>query len=141
MVERPLQHQQTCTALGACALIDNRLASAFNLQPRSGLVGQNMNLARHLPVLFAHKPDAMSCCDGRPDWVASTALRNRSLQSGYLILSARWLGLDSVPMSGFNAAAVDRDFWAGTALAQQLFVQPGLWRRQRCQGPPATLGL
>ncbi len=48
--------------------------------------------------------------------IACTALRNSSLQGGYLIMAARLLGLDCGPMSGFNAAAVDAAFWAGTAV-------------------------
>jgi 3-hydroxypropanoate dehydrogenase len=36
--------------------------------------------------------------------IACTALRNSSLQGGYLIMAARLLGLDCGPMSGFNAA-------------------------------------
>ena len=43
-------------------------------------------------------------------------MRNSSLQGGYLILAARALGLDCGPMSGFDAAKVDAEFWAGTAV-------------------------
>jgi 3-hydroxypropanoate dehydrogenase len=44
-----------------------------------------------------------------------TALRNGSLQGAYLILAARALGLDAGPMSGFNNAGVDQEFFAGTS--------------------------
>lgn len=78
------------------------------------IVGQDLAFPEHLPRLFAHKTDARSYYDGKPDFTASTALRNSSLQGGYLIMAARLLGLDCGPMSGFDAAAVDREFWAGT---------------------------
>lgn len=78
------------------------------------IVGQDLAFADHLPRLFAHKADARSYYEGKPDVTAATALRNSSLQGGYLILAARLLGLDCGPMSGFDAAAVDRAFWAGT---------------------------
>lgn len=40
-----------------------------------------------------------------------TAFRNSTLQAGYLIMAARALGLDCGPMSGFDKAAVDREFF------------------------------
>ncbi len=80
------------------------------------IVGQDMAFAQTLPRLFAHKTDAMSYYEGKPDLVASTALRNSSLQGGYLIMAARLLGLDCGPMSGFNAGKVDSEFWAGTTV-------------------------
>ena len=36
--------------------------------------------------------------------------------SGYFILAVRAVGLDAGPMGGFDAAAVDAAFWAGTAV-------------------------
>ena len=42
------------------------------------------------------------------------AFRNSSLQGAYFILSARALGLDCGPMSGFDNTRVDREFFAGT---------------------------
>jgi 3-hydroxypropanoate dehydrogenase len=44
------------------------------------------------------------------------ALRNSSLQGAYFMLAARSLGLDCGPMSGFNNAKVDAEFFAGTAI-------------------------
>jgi 3-hydroxypropanoate dehydrogenase len=40
-----------------------------------------------------------------------TAKRNGSLQGGYLILAARSLGLDCGPMSGYNPATLDAEFF------------------------------
>ena len=42
---------------------------------------------------------------------AVTAFRNGSLQGAYLMLAARALGLDCGPMSGFNHAEVDAEFF------------------------------
>ena len=69
-----------------------------------------------LGTLFPHKADARSYYEGKPDVVASTALRNSSLQGAYLMLAARLLGLDCGPMSGFDPVAVDKAFWSGTAV-------------------------
>ncbi len=84
--------------------------------PVVAILGQDLDFPERLPVLFPHKADARSHYDGKPDVTASTALRNSSLQGGYLILAARLLGLDCGPMSGFDAAAVDQAFWSGTSV-------------------------
>lgn len=84
--------------------------------PVVAILGQDLAFADQLGTLFAHKTDARAYYDGKPDVVASTALRNSSLQGAYLMLAARLLGLDCGPMSGFNHTAVDNMFWAGTAV-------------------------
>ena len=43
-------------------------------------------------------------------------MRNGTLQGAYLMLAARAVGLDCGPMSGFDNAAVDREFFAGTRI-------------------------
>ena len=40
-----------------------------------------------------------------------TAFRNSSLQGAYFIIAARALGLDTGPMSGFDAAGVNKEFF------------------------------
>jgi len=47
-----------------------------------------------------------------PQLVEVTAKRNSSLQGAYLMLAARALGLDCGPMSGFDNAKVDQEFFA-----------------------------
>jgi 3-hydroxypropanoate dehydrogenase len=42
-----------------------------------------------------------------------TATRNGTLQGGYFILAARAMGLDCGPMSGFDNAKVDAEFFPG----------------------------
>ena len=46
-----------------------------------------------------------------PQLVESTARRNSSLQGAYFIMAARALGLDCGPMSGFDNAALDEEFF------------------------------
>jgi nitroreductase len=43
--------------------------------------------------------------------VAETAQRNGTLQGAYFMLAARALGLDCGPMSGFDADAVNAEFF------------------------------
>ena len=50
--------------------------------------------------------------ENSPELVEVTARRNSSLQGAYLILAARALGLDCGPISGFDNAKVDEEFFA-----------------------------
>lgn len=84
--------------------------------PVVAIVGMDHAFFEQLPRVFPHKADARAVFEGKPELIAGTAMRNSSLQGGYLILAARLLGLDCGPMSGFDAAAVDREFWAGTSV-------------------------
>ena len=48
---------------------------------------------------------------GNPALIEETAFRNGSLQGAYFILAARAMGLDCGPMSGFDAAKVNAEFF------------------------------
>jgi len=100
--------------------------------PVVAILGQDMAFYDHLPRLFPHNPEARGWFAGKPDHIATTALRNASLQGGYFILAARALGLDAGPMSGFDAAGVDAAFWAGTTVKTNFLCNLG-------HGDPATL--
>jgi len=65
-----------------------------------------------LPRIFPHNQDARSWFATNEAFAQETAFRNGSLQGGYLILAARALGLDCGPMSGFDKAKVDEEFFA-----------------------------
>jgi 3-hydroxypropanoate dehydrogenase len=52
-------------------------------------------------------------------------LRNGSLQGGYFIMAARALGLDTGPMSGFDNAGVDKEFFAGTTVKSNFLCSVG----------------
>ena len=83
--------------------------------PVTAIIGMDMEFHEKLPKLFPHA-DARSWFVGKPDLIASTAFRNSSIQGGYFILAARAVGLDTGPMSGFDAEKVDAAFWAGTSI-------------------------
>jgi 3-hydroxypropanoate dehydrogenase len=48
---------------------------------------------------------------GNAKLIHDTAFRNSSLEGAYLILAARSLGLDTGPMSGFDPAKLDAEFF------------------------------
>jgi 3-hydroxypropanoate dehydrogenase len=81
--------------------------------PVTVIVGMDLDFHEQLPKLFPHV-DARAWFAHDEAKRAESAMRNSSLQGGYLIMAARALGLDCGPMSGFDAAKVDAAFWAGT---------------------------
>ncbi len=78
--------------------------------PATAIIGYDVDFARYMGKL---NPRAGSFDDALANQV--TAFRNGSLQGAYFITAARALGLDCGPMSGFDNAGVDREFFAGTA--------------------------
>jgi 3-hydroxypropanoate dehydrogenase len=79
--------------------------------PVCAIIAYDLKFYEHLPRLFPHNQSARSWFDGKADHIATTALRNSSLQGGYFILAARALGLDAGPMSGFDNAGLDKEFF------------------------------
>jgi 3-hydroxypropanoate dehydrogenase len=92
--------------------------------PVTAIVAQDMDFYNHLPKLFPHA-DAKSWFVGKPEHIAATAFRNASMQGAYLIMASRALGLDSGAMSGFDAAKVDADFFAGTTYKANFLLNLG----------------
>lgn len=84
--------------------------------PVVAIIGHDLHFPATLGRLFPHKQDAASYYEGKPEYVAATALRNSSLQGAYLIMAARSMGLDCGPMSGFDSDAVDQAFWDRTTV-------------------------
>jgi 3-hydroxypropanoate dehydrogenase len=78
--------------------------------PVTTIVGYDTEFHEKLPKLFPHA-DARSWFAGKPEHIQETAFRNSSLQGAYLIIAARALGLDTGPMSGFDAAGVNKEFF------------------------------
>lgn len=81
--------------------------------PAIVIIAQDFDFAQRIPELFPHNPGAQYWF-GDPSVKRDTAFRNATLQGAYLMLAARALGLDCGPMSGFDQAALDADFFAGT---------------------------
>ena len=99
--------------------------------PVTVIIGMDLLFHDKLAKLFPHV-DARPWFVGKDAVIQESALRNSSLQGGYLILAARALGLDCGPMSGFDAAKLDAEFWAGTAVKTNFICTLG-------QGDPAKV--
>ena len=96
--------------------------------PATAIVGMDLEFYEKLPVLFPHT-DAKSWFEGKPEAIRTTAFRNSSLQGAYLILAARALGLDCGPMSGFDNAKVDENFFAGSQIKSNFLINLGYGNR------------
>jgi 3-hydroxypropanoate dehydrogenase len=79
--------------------------------PVTAIVGFDIRFYDQLPKLAPQSPRFREMFENSPELADSTARRNSSLQGAYLILAARALGLDCGPMSGFDNAKVDAEFF------------------------------
>ena len=84
------------------------------------IIGMDLEFHEQLPWLFPHT-DARSWFLDETTRHAN-AFRNSSLQGAYLMLAARALGLDCGPMSGFDNAAVDAEFFADQPTVRSNFI-------------------
>ena len=78
--------------------------------PVVAIIAHDMQFYDHLPELFP-QADARSWFAGNDALIEVTAFRNGTLQGAYFMLAARALGLDCGPMSGFDNAKVDAEFF------------------------------
>jgi 3-hydroxypropanoate dehydrogenase len=81
--------------------------------PVVAIIAHDTQFQEHLPRLFPHAPNFRALFDGEEKKVGReiAAFRNGTMQGAYFILALRAVGLDSGAMSGFNAAAVDTEFF------------------------------
>lgn len=98
--------------------------------PVTAIIGMDMEFYEKLPQLFPHA-DARSWFAGKPQAIETTAMRNSSIEGGYFILAARALGLDVGPMSGFNNAAVDKEFFPGGTIKSNFLCNLGYGDRSK----------
>jgi nitroreductase len=82
--------------------------------PINVIMAYDLNFSDKIPFLFPHKPESAAWF-AKPEVAMETAMRNGSLQSAYLMLAARSLGLDCGPMSGFKEQGVNDAFFGGTS--------------------------
>jgi 3-hydroxypropanoate dehydrogenase len=99
--------------------------------PATAIVAHDLAFYEHLPRLYP-ATDARSWFAGNDELIRTTAFRNATLQGGYLILALRAVGLDVGPMSGFDNAKVDAEFFPDGEVRSNFLVNIGY-------GDPAKL--
>jgi 3-hydroxypropanoate dehydrogenase len=99
--------------------------------PATAIVAYDLDFPEHLPRLYP-ATDARAWFVGNETLIEETAFRNGSLQGAYLLLALRAVGLDCGPMSGFDRAKVDAEFFQGTRIKSNFLINIGY-------GDPAKL--
>lgn len=89
------------------------------------IIGYDLDFPEYLPQLFPHT-EAKRFFAGKPEHTETTAFRNSTLQGAYLLIAARAMGLDCGPMSGFDHAKVDAEFFSGTAVRSNFLCAIGV---------------
>lgn len=104
--------------------------------PVTVIVASDSRFFEYLPEQFPAY-DARPLYENNPALAQQTAFRNGSLQGAYLMLAARALGLDCGPMSGFDAAVVDAEFFPEGRLRSNFLVNIGVADRAKdfARGP------
>ena len=92
--------------------------------PVVAIAGYDVKFYEHLPFLFPHA-DAKRWFSGNAEFAARSAFQNGTLQVAYLILALRAVGLDTGPMTGFDNAKVDAEFFAGTDVKSNVLINIG----------------
>ena len=99
--------------------------------PVTAILGHDTKFYDLLPRLFPHA-DAKAWFEGNEVFANDTAYKNGTLQVAYFILALRAVGLDTGPMSGFDNASVDAEFFPGGQIKSNVLVNIGY-------GDPAKL--
>ncbi|OXM67538.1 MULTISPECIES: malonic semialdehyde reductase [Amycolatopsis] len=92
--------------------------------PVTVVLAADTDFHENLPKTFPHKPDVKDLFadeSGREGFARLNAL----LQVGYFIIGVRAAGLAAGPMTGFDAAGIDAEFFAGRAWKSLVVVNVG----------------
>ncbi len=79
--------------------------------PATAIIAYDEEFYEKLPQLFPHN-DARSWFVGHPEKITQAGTSNATLQAAYFMIAARSIGLDCGPIIGFDAQAVDKEFFA-----------------------------
>jgi 3-hydroxypropanoate dehydrogenase len=93
--------------------------------PVCAIIAYDMKFYTRMPELFPHDPGKMQMFINDPVRCADDAFRNGTLQGAYFMIAARALGFDVGPISGFDNATVDKEFFAGTTIKSNFLCNVG----------------
>ncbi len=113
------------------ALVTPENVEPVRKAPVTAIIAMDMKFYEQAARLFPIA-DVRPWFEGPEEVVYPAAFRNSTLQGAYFIIAARALGFDTGPMSGFDNAAVDRAFLAGTSYKSNFLCTVGY-------GNPASL--
>ncbi|MBS1876876.1 MAG: malonic semialdehyde reductase [Acidobacteria bacterium] len=99
--------------------------------PVTAVVAYDLDFFEQLPKLWPHAAGIRDHFAGSPELADTTARRNSSLQGAYLIVAARALGLDCGPLSGFDNAKVDAEFFPSNHIRSNFLCNIGYGDRAK----------
>ena len=92
--------------------------------PIVAITAYDEHFYEHLPYLFPHA-DAKAWFASDPVKAARAAFQNGTLQVAYLIVALRAVGLDTGPMTGFDNAKVDAEFFPEGRVKSNVLINIG----------------
>jgi len=105
------------------ALSQGNLEKTMNA-PVTAIIAYDLEFYENLPRLYPHA-DARSWFAGNKELIEKTAFRNGTLQGAYFMIALRSLGLDLGPMSGFENAKVDAEFFPNSSIKSNFLCNIG----------------
>ena len=106
------------------ALKPNNIDKTMNA-PITTIIGYDIDFWKHAEKTFPQNPATQQAFKNNPSGSQIAAFRNGSLQGAYFIIACRALGLDCGPMSGFDNALVDEEFFVGTTFRSNFLCNLG----------------
>ncbi len=106
--------------------------------PVTAIFSYDMEFYEKFTTLWPHS-HVKPMFEGKTESNEIFCLRNASLQAAYFMVVARGMGLDCGPMSGFNNAAVDAAFLAGTTWKSNFLCNLGYGDREKLRPRGARL--
>ena len=107
--------------------------------PIVAIIAYDMKFYEALKTLSPHMPYPSKHASSGEAELEEIALRNSSIQAGFVILAARALGLDCGPMSGFRKAELDEIFFEGTSLRTNFILSLGYGSGEKMKDRGARL--
>jgi len=92
--------------------------------PVCAILAMDLDFYQDLPKNFPAM-DAKVFFEGNEKFTYDTAFRNSSIQGGYFIKACHALGLSTGPMSGFDNAGLDKEFFNGTNIKSNFLCNIG----------------
>ena len=101
-----------------------------SVAPAVAIVAHDLAFYDNLPKLY-RIPGAEKWFMGQDGLIEETAFRNAALQGAYFMLAARAVGLGVGPMSGFDNAGVDKEFFPDGRYKSNFLCNIGYGRKEK----------
>jgi 3-hydroxypropanoate dehydrogenase len=93
--------------------------------PAIAVLAVDTRFHEHIPTVLPYKPELREVFAANAELRDGTGRFSAALQAGYFLLAVRAMGLAAGPMGGFDATAVDAEFFPDGRFASILVVNIG----------------